>query len=257
MDQQYKTEVSQYQKKDAIIAICFWFMLMALFAVAGMLGGLYATITSFILLIACIAIVLLRKQGLSSLGLGKKNLLPSLGAGLLFGVLYITAGSILPGIIYGWKLESFGFLLYELMYLVVVIALVEEVLFRGYIQTRLYGLFKNDVAAVAMGGLLFALMHAPYQLISGNRVFDFWFVIWLALTFLLHIIFNSLYRKYNSIYGPVILHALWNYRGSIFVADNPPEWYGYIALTTAIVVAAVLGIIHLHKRKVEKTKVDL
>jgi len=238
MNSQYKLDVSKYQKGDAIIAICFWFVLMVLYAAAGKVGNLLGvhliTVVSIILPITCIAIVLIKRQGFSSLGFRKENLWPSLCIGLLFGILAIIS-KILPAIIYGWELQPFGYLLYQLLFILVGVALVEEIIFRGYIQTRLYGIFKNDVSAILMGALFFALMHAPFQLASGNRAFDLSFVIWLTVTFVMHIIFNHIFRKFYSIYGPILFHTLNNWSYSLFGRDN---WYIYIYL--GIVVLALV-----------------
>ena len=247
---QYKADVSKYQKKDAIIAICLWVILMLLYAVAGMFGGLYATITNIILPIACIAIVLIRRQGISSLGFRKKNFWPSFGVGLLCGIIAIIFNNgVLPAVIYGWKFEPFGFLLYRFLYQLVAIALFEEIIFRGYIQTRLYGIFKKDVSVVLMGGLLFVLMHIPFQIASGNMIFGLSLVIWLATTFIWHIVFNVLFRKFYSIYGVILFHALMNWSGDIFYRESSPFWSNYIFLGIAIFSLGILGIRALYLRE--------
>ena len=183
-----------------------------------------------------------KKAGISSLGIKKVNLIRSLTAGLIGGAAYIVVGDVLPAIMYGWGLEPPGYIFSRLAYFIFLIALFEEIIFRGYIQTRLYGLIKNDVLAVSTGALMFSLMHAPAQLASGNRVFDASFVLWLAFTFIMHIVFTALYRKFNSAAGPVIFHALWNFRGEMFTYSDPPWWYEnfsvivYLLLTCGICV---------------------
>ncbi len=62
MNQQYKAEVSQYQKKDTIIAISLWVILMVMYGISGLGGYLfgipYVTLTSIVLTLVCVAIVL-------------------------------------------------------------------------------------------------------------------------------------------------------------------------------------------------------
>jgi len=43
-------------------------------------------------------------------------------------------------------------------------AVCEELVFRGYIGTRISGFFKNKYITVALTGILFVLMHFPYRL---------------------------------------------------------------------------------------------
>jgi len=191
---------------------------MVLYAVGGILGQVYMTIFSVILLIFPFVIVLKKKQGLSSLGFCKKNLWPSLGLGLSCGIVALIFNKgILFAIIYGWKLEPFGFLVYQFLYYLVGIALIEEVIFRGYIQTRLYGIFRNNVSAVLTGALMFSLMHVPNQLAKGNVELNLALLIWLATCFIWHIVFNLIYVKYNSIFGPILLHTLMDWSNEIFV----------------------------------------
>ena len=57
--------------------------------------------------------MLLKKQGLSSIGFRKKNLWPALCLGLLFSIIPLMLNDgILPGIIYGYEPRSFGMILY-------------------------------------------------------------------------------------------------------------------------------------------------
>jgi membrane protease YdiL (CAAX protease family) len=248
----YKNEVLKYHKNDALTAIIFWIALVLVYAAAGLFGGLYASISSIILPLACIVIVLIKKQGLSSIGLGKEAFIPSIKAGFIFGISYIVIAGILPGILLQWELETLKNIVLQFLYYIVIIAFSEEVIFRGYIQTRLYGILKQDFFAITICALLFSLMHVPYQLISGNRVFDLWFIIWLAFTFIMHIIFNVFYVKYNSIYGPILFHALWNMRGEVFIINNPPDWYNNLALIIAGSILVVLGIKMQYSKRRER-----
>jgi len=164
MNTQYKEDTINYQRKDAVTAICYWIILMALYAIAGFVGRFTMALipgiaVAFISIVGCITIAVKKGDGLQSLGFRKEGLKASLGLGLIFGaVAVILNEGILPALLYGWKLEPTGFLLYQFFYYLICITLPEEVIFRGYIQTRLYGMIKNDLLAMAVGGVLFALM---------------------------------------------------------------------------------------------------
>jgi len=257
MNSQYKADISRYQKKDALTAIFFWAALMVLYAASGIISRLTgatliaSVLVSLTLLAACLVIIFKKGDGISSLGFRRENLWPSLGLGFLCGIAAIILNNgILAALIYGWELEPVGYLLYRLLYYLVGIALMEEMFFRGYIQTRLYGIFRKDISAVSMGALLFALMHAPFQLgYRGIEAFGLFFMIGLATTIVWHIAFNLLYTRYYSIYGPIVFHALMNWSNDIFVRDSSPFWSGYLFFAIAILILLILGIRSLRLRR--------
>ena len=255
MNLQYKADVTKYQKRDALIAIGFWAALMALYAVAGSVGSLFGVpliaVVTVILPVAVLAIVFSNGNGLSSLGIRAKNLWPSLGLGLLCGgVAILTNNGVIPALVYGWPLMPFDYLLTRLLYYLAAIALVEELIFRGYIQTRLYGLFKKDVPAVAFGALLFALMHIPYQVASGRMAFDaFSIIVTLGSTFLWHIAFNLVFVRYYSIFGVMLFHALMDWSNDLFIANSAPFWANFLFFGIAASALAILGIRCLCSRR--------
>jgi len=264
MSPQYKDEVSKYQKKDAIIAICFWAGLMILYAAAGIISKSVSYIPSVavtIVLLAVCAFIVLRKGGrISSIGFSSKNALPSLVVGLMCAIIpLILLNGFLPAVIYGWKLEPIGYLLYQFFYSLVAVAFVEEVLFRGYIQTRLYGIIKGNITSILMGALLFMLMHIPFQFAySGMGILGQMFFLNLAFTFMFHIVLNLIYIKYNVIYGAILLHTLNNWIYDIFSRDHTPMWSLYTYYGVIVLVLAVLGIrawyLRRHPHLVENTK---
>ena len=252
---QYKEDVAKYQKKDAIVAICFWAGLMILYAAAGVVSKFVPLIPSIVItivLLAVCAFIVLRKGGkISSIGFRRTNVLPSLGLGLMCAIVpLVLVNGILPALIYGWKLEPIGYLLYQFFYILVAIALVEEVLFRGYIQTRLYGLFKGNISSVLIGALLFMLMHIPFQLAyTGVGIFSQMFFMNLAFTFIFHIVLNLIYVKYNVIYGAILLHTLNNWIYDIFSRDHTPMWSIYIYYGVIVLTLAILGIRYWYLRR--------
>lgn len=255
MHSSYIENVRRFTKKDAVIALLLYAALIFLYAVAGLvkmriLGIPLILFVNIIFPLLCILIVQLRKQGLASLGIHKKGALQSMLAGTACGLLFIVAVAVIPAIGLGWKLAPLLPIVFTFLYQLFIIALCEEVMFRGYLQTRLYGLTRNDVIGVLLGALCFSLMHAPYQLASGNRsAADPSFYLWLLSTFMYHILFNTVFRKYNSIYGVVIMHALFNTAGSIFdTGGNVPDWYNIYTFSLPFVLVFVLGGVTILKR---------
>jgi len=90
----------------------------------------------------------------------------------------------------------------------------EDVIFVGFIQTRLYGFFKTDKAAISVGALLFASMHIPPWLLMGQIDVDN-LLIGLGLPFLawilMHFVFVSIFKKHFSLVPIFIVHTINNY----------------------------------------------
>ena len=220
MSAQYKAEISKYTKKDGITALCFfafWVIChVAMIILADIFGAAFiiATVFNILLVAACFAVVIIKKQGLSSIGFRKKNLWPALRLGLLFSIIPLILNfGILPGIIYSWEPRSLGMIL-SLSVGTFIFAAREDIIFVGYIQTRLYGLIKSDILAISFGAFLFSIMHLVSPLVrSGLAAFNTQNLIWLFACFILHFVFNALFRRYFIIFSTIILHTMSNIAG--------------------------------------------
>lgn len=218
----YKEMTAQYNKTDGIIAIAFYVLLLATYAISGMLysqKGLFLSAPMNLLLMGvCIAIVLLRHQKLDTIGFTMSNIGKSALLGLVFGMV-IAAFNVIPALLSGKEMIGIGALLYNIFFYFIVIALNEEIIFRGYIQTRLYSLIQSDVIVTILGGLMFGMMHIPFQMFMRNQSLleflktNYWMVV---IPFMWHFVFNFLYRKYNSIVAPTIFHGFMNFTNTLF-----------------------------------------
>jgi len=103
-------------------------------------------------------------------------------------------------------------LLSNIFFYFAIISFTEELVFRGYLQTRIYGIIKSDFRAVVFVGFLCAIFHAPFRMITieigfleslGGISGIFRFII-------IHALINALYRKYNTLLGPIVLHGFMN-----------------------------------------------
>ena len=63
-------------------------------------------------------------------------------------------------------LKLIKYSLYYLFY----ISLIEEILFRGFIQNYLFGLKCNKYLVFLIGALMFSIMHLPFQMYKNNNV---------------------------------------------------------------------------------------
>jgi membrane protease YdiL (CAAX protease family) len=87
-----------------------------------------------------------------------------------------------------------------IFFIALTAGVTEELIFRGYLLTRLSQWFKNNVAAVIVSSLLFAALHYKYD--SARE---------LIFTFLIGVIFSIYYIKYRNIKTIIVTHFLIDY----------------------------------------------
>ncbi len=76
---------------------------------------------------------------------------------------------------------------------------IEELIFRGYIQPRLDTIFKNRHIAILISSILFGLLHYKYGTIIN-----------VVGPFIIGIIFSYYYWKYRNIKILILFHTLWD-----------------------------------------------
>jgi len=223
LDATYKEMNAAYDKRDTVLAIGLYFLIVLLYMCAGIVlvtWGVYLNVYVNILsIIICVAIVLLRKQKLKTIGFTLDRFLRGLLVGTICGVA-VSMINIIPAIVSGGKWLGLNGLLWNIFFYLIVIGLQEELVFRGFILTRLHGAIKSEVIVVIVCGLMFALMHVPYQLFirTGGNVAEFFSdnTFWLFTTFAWHFLFYFLFRKYNSLTAPTWCHFLVNFSNTLF-----------------------------------------
>jgi len=222
-EESYKEQVAKYDKKDALMAIVVWVVVMATYYLMGQLYankgvdfGIYVNIA---LAISCVSLVLLRKEKIATIGFTKNNMGKAIVLGSILGILIVVGNSVV-NIANGSALASPQHIVINFLYYMLVISLVEEVIFRGYIQTRLYGFVKKPLFTIILGGIFFMFMHIPFQMgYARIGLFAYVQLNWITLifTFMWHIIFDFLYRKYNTIYASTIFHGFMNWANYLFL----------------------------------------
>lgn len=156
----------------------------------------------FIAVLLPVCILKRNKESMKNLGLTIYPVSANLSCAL-FGILTFTAASFLSK-----SLPSLNTIFREYLYFLLVIALPEEIFFRGYLQTRLgyiLGAWKGIIAA----SLLFSFMHIPniiFNLKASIFSSDFYFFI--ISPFLGGMIFGYIFLRTRSVIGLVLLHSL-------------------------------------------------
>ena len=265
MESRYRQEVAKFGKKDGILALCVWLAYIlfsiAFVAIRGIFSmpfylNLVVTIVVTSLQAGAIFLIVSRnKQGLSSIGLHKEKIWPAIRLGLLFCLIPILFTAVIPGILGGFHAPLIGVLFINLV-TTFFFAAHEDVIFVGFIQTRLYGLFKSDKLAIPAGALLFAFMHIPPWLIMGhidtsNLLASLGppFLGW----FLMHLVFVSIFKKHFSLLPVFILHTINNYSWN-FAQTNTIGGIDFsIILLSLYALAAGILFWHMHRQSKKAT----
>lgn len=220
----YLAQIEAYDSIDGALALCVFLANAFLgFAAAKIIQSMAAFSQVFVYLIsgvyafAVLALVFLvcarRGQPLCTLGITSKGIALS----LFFGVLGCAVIVALKGGLrhFAGTLASAGALglFVQLLYQLLFIALPEEIIFRGYIGTRLRGVINSSFTTALLTGVLWALAHVPFQLVIQNlSLAQYLSANWqgLVIIVILHFVFQWGYEKTNSLVAPVLWHLVWN-----------------------------------------------
>ena len=212
-NKEYNDNLKKYDKKDGMLAILLFAIIIIMYALLGILYKnnsfikenikIVGCIFNFLLIIITIIFVKSRKQRLNTIGLNGRWKL-SLIIGLILSLFYFYC-NCLSHLIEGRELISISEILFLAIYFLLV-SVCEELVFRGYIGTRLNGLIKNKYIALFITGILFVVMHFPYRMIAANMSLSDFDIGWLINLFIFHLVMNFIYMKTNSIYGSIIPH---------------------------------------------------
>jgi len=254
MVSKYEHEVKKYGKKDAIIALCVFVAIIPLSLMSWVItGDVHATLFGFlsrvIIIGITVAIVIVKKQGLASIGIHKDKLWPALRLSLLLLIIFVVFG-IVPGLIYGWELIGIG-TLFPALGTTIIMAAGEDIFFVGYLQTRLHGLFKNNALAILIGAICFAIAHVPTALIEPYAAG--WvgsLIIWMIG----HTLMVLIFRRHFSIIPVIIAHTLGNFLGggSLWVEFTfGSDWTG-TAMLILLVALLIMEIVRWRRNRSHK-----
>lgn len=214
-NEKYNENIKNYTKKDGVLALILFLIMIILYSILGILNNIefihknimiFGCIINTLMIIIAILFVKINKQNLFTIGLIKGRIKLSLIIGKVLGLFYFYCNCI-SHLLVESHLISFSKILFLIIYFLLV-ALCEEIVFRGYIGTRINGLIKNKYFAICFTGLLFVLMHFPYRMIEYNLTLNNLIIgkfDWLLNLFIFHITMNFIYMKTNSLYGSIMV----------------------------------------------------
>ena len=162
-DPHYLDILHSFTVPDALMALGYYLVILIVYYCAGSImartGKYYGVFVNIALML--IPVMICRKM--LSIGLCKRNLKRSLLVSGMIGILFLLISTIIPGISSGARLLPLKKIASNVIYFFVVIALSEEISFRGFIQPRLYPLVKREWLAVLFGGLLFVFRQIIFR----------------------------------------------------------------------------------------------
>lgn len=230
IDNNYNTNINMYNKKDGIMAVFLFLIYIGLFSLLALLSNTVEFVSSnmttslnimnVLIITITILFVFINKQKISTIGVVGGNWKKSIFIGLFLAFVFFLLNFLMPFLFYGGKLVSFQDFISLLIYYFLV-AFSEEIVFRGYIQTRIHGIIKNRMLALLLGALMFTIMHFPFGMVQNNMTFvelgeyiasNY---LWCINLFIMHIVWSFVYRISNSLKGSIISHWVSNLAGSI------------------------------------------
>lgn len=87
-----------------------------------------------------------------------------------------------------------------LLFTCITAGVTEEIIFRGYIQTRIELVFKSPLSGIIISAVFFSLAHSYYGTVQE-----------IVGPFVIGLIFSIYYYKYKNIYALMIFHFLFDY----------------------------------------------
>lgn len=215
----YRTLVNRFEKKDTVLAIIIFVLYGIYLALSGILvfyvsptqityiGGLANLIFVGIVLF----ILKIRNQGIETIGLHNGKLKLSLAMGFILAAI-VFFNNCLSNVLFDNQsfIPASEILLYILYFFTV--GLVEEVMFRGYIVTRLHAFTKRIYLDVFLTGILFLLMHFPFRMVAYHMSFMDLItnVPYMLNLFITHLVLSYIRIKSDCLYGAIIPHWISN-----------------------------------------------
>lgn len=161
------------------------------------------------------------KRTLASLGIHAKNFGLSLGAGLLFGCMFIAEGMIANYMKFGTititpiqAVSIYG--IPGIFLLSLATAFSEELLNRGFLFQRLHEKTKNVSYATFMSTILFVLLHVPI-LLTTLKLQGVMLVLFFMTNLILGLTNSLLMYNTRSLVAPILVHVFWNMTVALFL----------------------------------------
>lgn len=193
-----------YPRREGLYALAGFFVIFALaviyYAKPGSSGLRASLILAGLSTLPFVALLYFRRQPIRSAGWNPANLRLGLLVGLALAILAIFLRNRFNDIVRGLPPEQITLLLYWLG-----ICLLEESIFRGYIQPRLSA-WMGEIPGWVLTAVLFAFWRLPMQLTGGEMTAAV--LPDLGLVFVQGILLGYIQRKTGSVLAPGLYRAV-------------------------------------------------
>jgi len=119
-------------------------------------------------------------------------------------------------------------LITELLFFTLLVGITEEAMFRGYIQAN-FQRESSQMRTVLLTGFLFAFLHIPSYIVSGNYLSIFGLPSLILIGLILG--FTRVYT--GNIWGVAIAHATWDFYMFLFTPEIMMDWTTLIPVLVA------------------------
>lgn len=151
---------------------------------------------------------------LSSLGITKKNLFPSLYWGIGLGFLFSLEGFLANILKYHGPnfiaLNYSGIMFLGFLGLSLVTAISEEITFRGYIFRRLWAIWGTELFANFISAVLFALIHLPVGIFVLGYTPGM-MAVYLFFVFMYGSAAAFIFARTGNLVSSILLHMFWTW----------------------------------------------
>ena len=151
------------------------------------------------------------RKSILSMGFQLKGKYKDIIYGLLVGLLLISLGFVILSLTNNLEVVSIQYsskVVFGGFFFFVIAAMVEEIVFRGYILNNFMDSFKNKYIALLLSSILFALIHGMNPNLS---------ILGFINLIVAGIALGITYIYTKNIWFPVFLHVSWNFfQGPIF-----------------------------------------
>ena len=154
---------------------------------------------------------IIKKEKLNSMGISSTNFIKSFNLGIISGITFLILIYLFErkNDINIYSLEN-----YKIFLEYFIVAVSEEILFRGFLQNKLVKWLGN-MKGVILAALIFSLFHFPQRvLVQGLEYSDA--ILYCFALFPLSLIFGYIMHKSQNIIGISIFHTFINYTNRMF-----------------------------------------
>ncbi len=211
----YIQSVRQYSIRDTAMALGLFILYCGALVVLGSINEYltaFARTVSGIIINSCFVgivflLLVVKRQGSKTIGLKEGNIKLSLIMGTVLAAILFFCNCLSDIIFDGQAFIPVETILIYVLYYFTV-GLCEEIIFRGYILTRLYGIVRNVYIDVLLSGVLFVLMHFPFRMVAYNMSFFELAsnVPYMLDLFVTSVVLSFIRIKSDSLYGAIIPH---------------------------------------------------